>query len=199
MQEVLPAVFHWVTLHPRIKIQVSSYYLAEEHILIDPFVPAEGLEWWSEAPQHVFLTNRHHYRDSGRFAERFGCTVWCVESGLHEFSHGEKVAAFRFGADLPGSVHAVEIGALCADETALFVPRVRAVALADGVVREGDGPLAFVPNELMGDDPEGTKAGLREAYRRLLESHDFDHLLLAHGDPWIDGGKEALRAFIVGS
>ena len=49
------------------------------------------------------------------------------------------------------------------------------------------------PDEFM-DDPEETKAGLRDAYRRLLDL-DFDLLLLAHGDPVVTSGKEALRAF----
>jgi hypothetical protein len=47
----------------------------------------------------------------------------------------------------------------------------------------------------MGNDPEGVKSGLKQAYAKLLE-HEFDNLLLAHGDPWIGGGKKALRAFI---
>jgi hypothetical protein len=71
------------------------------------------------------------------------------------------------------------------------------VALADGVVRDKDGPLGFVPDQYMGEDPEGVKAGLRKAYRRLLE-HEFEHLLLAHGWPWITGGKRALREFLEG-
>ena len=45
------------------------------------------------------------------------------------------------------------------------------------------------------DDPEQTKAGLRDAYRRLLDL-DFELLLLAHGDPVQHGGKDALRAFV---
>ncbi len=195
MNEILPAVFHWTTLHPRIQIPVSSYYLAEERVLIDPFVPAAGIESLPEPPGNVLLTNRHHYRDSGKFAERFGCTVWCVESGLCEFTHGEKVEPFRFGDDLPGGIHAIEIGAICPDETALLFPGKKMVALADGVVREADGPLIFVPVQYMGDDPEDVKAKLKQSYRRLLE-RDFDHLLLAHGDPWIEGGKAALRAFV---
>ena len=44
------------------------------------------------------------------------------------------------------------------------------------------------------DDPEETKAGLRDAYRLLLDL-DFDLLLLAHGDPVVTSGKEALRTF----
>ena len=49
------------------------------------------------------------------------------------------------------------------------------------------GPLAFVPDHLM-DDPERTKAGLREAYRRLAEL-EFEHLLLAHGAPFVGAGR----------
>ena len=45
------------------------------------------------------------------------------------------------------------------------------------------------------DDPERDKAGLRAAYRRLLEL-DFDLLLLAHGDPVVGDAKEQLRAFV---
>ena len=45
------------------------------------------------------------------------------------------------------------------------------------------------------DEPEQTKAGLRDAYRRLL-ALEFDHLLLAHGDPVVGHGKEALQAFL---
>jgi hypothetical protein len=47
----------------------------------------------------------------------------------------------------------------------------------------------------MGDDPDGVKAGLKRSYQRLLQ-RDFDHLLLAHGWPWIGGGKQALRDFL---
>lgn len=198
MREILPRVFHWVTRHPRIKIPVSSYYLADEHVLIDPLVPEEGLDSFEGRPEHVLLTNRHHYRGSGEFAERFGCKIWCVSSGMHEFQAGESVESFEFGDDLPGNIQAVEIGALCPDETALHIRRDDGLlALADGVIRDGDGPLTFVPEEYMGEDSRSVKAGLRQAYRRVLE-RDFDHLLLAHGDPWIEGGKEALRTFVDG-
>jgi hypothetical protein len=69
------------------------------------------------------------------------------------------------------------------------------LACADGVVRFRAGDeLAFVPDSLM-DEPEDTKRGLREAYERLLDL-DFDLLLLAHGQPVVGGGREALRKFV---
>jgi hypothetical protein len=87
------------------------------------------------------------------------------------------------------------VGAICADECALHAPAHRALACADGVVRwPDDGPLRFVPDELM-DDAERTKAGLRDVYRRLLDL-DFDRLLLAHGDPIVHGAKDELFALV---
>jgi len=196
MKEILPGVHHWTSTHPRIHIEVSSYFLSDDRILIDPLVPDEGLEWFDKGVEHIVLTNRHHYRGSGAFVKAFGCTVWCSEPGMHEFTHGEKVRPFAFGDTLPGGIEAFEIGALCPDETALLIPKGNGLAaLADGAVRHGDGPLEFVEDELIGDDPEAVKKGLRRAYRRLLERR-FDTLLLAHGWPIAGTGRQALETFV---
>ena len=196
MEEVAPGIWHWAAPHPRIRIRVHSYYLPSEHVLIDPIEPEEGLDWFAEhgPPRDVLLTNRHHFRSSAEFVERFGVTVRCVQEGLHEFTRGEPVEPFAFGDELPGSIVAHDVGAICPDETALHIPARSALAVGDGVVRwQEGGPLAFVPDRFM-DDPEPTKDGLREAYRRVT-ALDFRHLLLAHGDPIIDTGRDALAAF----
>lgn len=176
-------------------MDVSSYWLAAERVLIDPMVPPEGLEWFGEQyPEHVLLTNRHHDRDAWRFRDAFGCTVHCIANGVHEVEGRGPVEAFDFGDELSGGVIAFEVGAICPDETALHIPAHRALACADGVVRwPGKEELTFVPDAFM-DDPEGTKEGLREAYKRLLDL-DFDMLLLAHGAPVLEHASEALRAF----
>ena len=49
----------------------------------------------------------------------------------------------------------------------------------------------------MGDDPEAVKRGLRKVFLAHLE-RDFDHLLFAHGKPWIGGAKVGLRQFLEG-
>ena len=196
MEEIAPGIWHWTALHPRIKIEVSSYYLPAEGVLIDPIAPSEGLDWFAEhgPPTDVLLTNRHHYRSSALFAERFGVTVHCVREGMHEFTGGERVEPFDFGDELPGGVVAHAVGAICPDETALHIPARHALALADGAVRwDAGGPLTFVPDALM-DEPTRTKEGLRDSYRRLAQL-DFQHLLLAHGEPFVGTGREALAAF----
>jgi hypothetical protein len=195
VEEIAAGIWHWTARHPKIKIEVSSYYLPTERVLIDPIEPAEGLERFEgEQPAHVLLTNRHHYRSTASFVQRFGVSVHCVREGMHEFTHDEPVQPFDFGDELPGGIVAHAVGAICPDETALHIPARDALALADGAVRwEPGGPLAFVPDRYM-DDPERTKDGLCQSYRRLV-TLDFEHLLLAHGEPIVGTGREALAAF----
>jgi hypothetical protein len=195
--EIAPGLWHWTAQHPRIHLRVSSYYLQAERVLLDPMLPPGGPEWLEQngPPEHVLLSNRHHDRDAWRLRERFGCTVHCVRNGRHALEGRGPVQAFEFGEALPGGVIAYEVGAICPDECALHVPAHAALACADGVVRwPGSEELAFVPDELM-DEPERTKAGLKDAYGRLLQL-EFDRLLLAHGEPLATGGRDALRRFV---
>ena len=203
IREVLPGVFHWTAVHPEIGVPVHCHYLAEPRTLLDPLVPEEGLAWFDRRgpPRHILLTNRLHSRESARFAARFDCDIWCNAEGLDHFGEGGEqlgfaVHGFRAGDELSGGVRSFQVGELCPDETAFWIPGPEpALAIADGIVRMEHGELGFVPDALIGDDPEAIKSALRAAYRRLL-SLDFDHLLFAHGEPWIGGGKRALAAFV---
>ncbi len=143
------------------------------------------------------LTNRLHSRHSARLVAAFGCTVWCPREGLYHMAPELEARPYAAGDVLPGGARAFEVGVLCPDESALLLPAVRALAVADGVVRDGDGPLSFVPDGLLADDPAEVgriKRGLKAAYLRLAEE-DFRHLLMAHGNPWLHDGRAALRAW----
>jgi glyoxylase-like metal-dependent hydrolase (beta-lactamase superfamily II) len=195
MEELAPSLWHWTAPQDHIGMEVSSYYLADAHVLLDPMLPPDGLEWFAAVgePEHILLTNRHHDRHSWRLREAFGCEIHCISNGVYEIADRGPVTPFEFGETLPGGVVAHEIGAICPDETALHIPGHRALACADGVVTwPGVDGLSFVPDSLM-DDPADTKHDLLAAYRALLEL-DFDLLLLAHGGP-VSDGKRALRAF----
>jgi glyoxylase-like metal-dependent hydrolase (beta-lactamase superfamily II) len=196
MQEIAPGLWHWTALNERIGADVSSYYLTDGRVLIDPITPSDGSDRLEQLgpPEHVVLSNRHHDRHCWRLRERFGCTVHCIRNGLHELDGRGPVEPFDFGQTLPGGIVVHEVDAICPDETALYIPDQRALACADGLVESRGERLSFVPDSLM-DDPEQTKRGLLDAYTRLLEL-DFDVLLLAHGEPIVGGGKDALRAFI---
>lgn len=200
MNELLPGIFHWRVVHPDIQIEVDSYYVSSLNpaFLIDPLVPQQGTDWFRErpAPQHIYLTNRLHDRHCRQFIKNFGVTVWCHEAGLHKFADGSlAVTAFRFGDELPGGVRALKIGILCPEETALLLPSAGGVlSIGDAIINE-DGELGFVPDTLIGDDPPVVKRGLKAAFLRICQQETFDHLLFAHGDPIIGGGKDTLRTF----
>jgi hypothetical protein len=187
MNEIQPGLLHWTAYHRGIGQDVHSYFHVPSGTLLDPMEPLEGFDALGGRPQRIVLTNRHHYRDSGQF----GCPVFCHEAGLHEFSGG--VEGIRWGDELAPGVVAHEVGVLCPEETAVQVGN--ALALADALIRGRHGELGFVPDFLLGDDPDAVKAGLRERFHALAEELEFDALLLAHGEPMTTGGRAALRTF----
>jgi glyoxylase-like metal-dependent hydrolase (beta-lactamase superfamily II) len=199
IQQIAPGIVHWTNPHPSHGTEVSSYLLTEHGVLFDPIMPPDGLEWFAEhgvEPREILLSCRLHRRDTGEFVARYGCGVHAARPGMHQFAPEEGVRPFDFGDVLPGGVEARLIDAISPDETAFVIPELRAVVVADGVVN-WDG-LTFVPDQLMGDDPEAVKRGLVAAYARLVEEVDFDHLLCAHGDPVVGTGRARLRDFVAG-
>jgi hypothetical protein len=198
MNEVLPGVLHWTTHHEGIGTRVHSHFAVESAALIDPRVPDGGIDEVAQygRPDRILLSNRHHLRHSERFAAAFGCPIRCHEAGLHEFGEGPDVRPFRFGDEVAPGITALEMGALTPEDTVFRLDAgPGALLFADGLIRDGDGALAFVPDGLMGDDPEGVRAGLVVSLRRLL-AEEFDALLFAHGEPMPSGGHEALRGFV---
>jgi glyoxylase-like metal-dependent hydrolase (beta-lactamase superfamily II) len=193
--EILPGVHRWTAAHPKIGIEVSSHWVPEAGAVIDPVVPPDqGLDPFREQPpDRVLLSNRHHLRDSERFAAEFGCSLHCSRPGLHEFEGRVAVDAFDFGDEVAAGIAALEVGAICPDETALLIREPGALLVADGIMHYSD-ELEFVSDRLLGDDAEAVKRGLRASYTRLLD-HEFNSLLFAHGRPLIGGGKQALRDF----
>jgi hypothetical protein len=204
VREIVPGIHHWKGRHPKIKIRVSSYYVEPAALLIDPVLPEDGrLDWLSglgRRPGQIVLTNRHHYRNSGEFSEALGgVPVRASRPGMHEFEGGPEVEPFDFGDEVAPGVTAVEVGGICADDTALRIDLAGGtIAFADGVVRlPFDGPLSFVPDQLMGK-PEDDKAALRVSLGGILDRYDFENLLLAHGEPVVGEGHRALRDFLAG-
>jgi hypothetical protein len=203
MEELQSGIWHWTSFRDTIGMEVSSYWVEPAGIVIDPMVPADvGLDWWDGrdvAPQQVVLTIGLHWRESDKFAERFGIPVRAPAAALDRFEGTDRRAEkYEWGDDVAPGVTAVEVDAIAPDEAALHIAHGGgAVAIADGLIRaEGGGPLAFVPDFLMGDDAQEVKDGLRDAFRGLLTRDPWDTLLLAHGPPVVGGARKALKDFV---
>lgn len=195
MDEPIPGIFHWQADHPNIGVSVGCHYAAGSGTAFDPLLPDEGMEWFDDHPvERIVLSTRHHLRHSEQLAERFGCPILCHESGLHEFESGPAVTGFAFGDRLADDVVALEMDSISPDDTVLSIEAGGgALLFADSVVNY-DG-LGFVPDRLIGEDPEGVKAQVRERCRVLLDQ-DFEVLLFAHGEgPLATDAREALRSF----
>ena len=190
MDEIAPGIRHWTAEHPNLGIHVSSYWLPDLRVLLDPIaVPAEV-----EDIDEILLSNRHHRRDAFEARERFGATVRVPRVGLHEFNEKDHVEPYDFEQPLVGgAITSHQVTPLWPDDSVLHIPSLNALAVADGVVHYRDN-LEFVPERFM-DDAQAEKNGLREGLSRFAEELEFEHLLLAHGSPIVGDGRERLREF----
>ena len=197
MQEIVPGAFHWTARHRGIGMDVSSYYLERSGALIDPMLPAEGISWFQDRPPElIVLTIRHHYRDSGPFVEECGIEVWCHEDGLHEFEDRPPVRGFKGGDELAPGITVLPMNAISPDDVVLGIELDGgALAFGDGLVHYGGGRIGFVPDGLIGEDPESVKSATRAATERLLD-RDFEHLFFGHGDPIVAEGRRRLEQFL---
>jgi hypothetical protein len=196
VREILPGVHHWTAAHPALGLQVSSYYVEPAGVAIDPILPEDGLDAFSGRgrPHQVVLTSGLHTRDADRFADAFGCPIVISREGAERIGGALNVETYADGDDIAPGVRAVQVGVLCPDEYALHITATEgALAFADGLHHYGDS-LGFFGDDLLGNDPDAVKEGLKQQFRALLQ-RDFDHLLFAHGDPIVGDGKTALRAF----
>ena len=190
MHELAPGIWHWTAPHPNIGVEVSSYWIPELRLLLDPLAVPDEVE----DVDCILLSCRHHVRDSLEAAERFDATVQAPRNGMHDFGDDTPIQPYDFGNRLVGgAVTAHQVGGLSPDETALHIPSVSALCIADGAIRYGD-ELHFVPDQYM-DDPEKDKSDLKRGLGELADQLDFDVLLLAHGTPYASGGRDALRRF----
>jgi hypothetical protein len=198
IEEVLPGLAQWTAFHDGIGQPVYTHYQLGSGTLIDPMVPEDGLEAVVELarPQQIVLTNRHHFRDSDRYVERFGCPVFCHEAGIYHFAGERPVRAFMFDEQLASDVRALELGSICPEETTLLLDSDKCVlCFGDGVTRDEGGALAFMPDALLGEHPEQVRVGLRRNLRRMFDE-DFNALLFAHAEPVLDGGRAMLSDFL---
>jgi hypothetical protein len=191
MREIAPGIRHWTAEHPKIGMEVSSYWLPSLRVLIDPLaVPAEV-----DDVDEIVLANRHHLRDALEARERLGATIRAPRAGAHEFDAGDPIEFYDFEEGLAGgAITPYQVTELWPDDGALHIRSLKALAIADTVVQFGDNDLMLVPDHLMGD-AEAERRGILEGLAGLAERLEFDHLLLAHGTPIVDEGRDRLREF----
>ena len=74
-REILPGLFHWTTAHPKIRIEVSTYWLADPKVLLDPLLPPGESSPASSVNRYVLSafsprTTLSSWMPGGKFAQR---------------------------------------------------------------------------------------------------------------------------------
>lgn len=209
--EIEPGLWRWTAYHEEWEEDVGSVYCETEDgaLLIDPLVPSDGGEhFWRSLDRdveraggtaHVLVTVFWHTRDTAAIVERYSARVWAPRRGRAAIERRAGTVTDPFGADdpLPGGLRALPTAR--AAEVVYWLPQHRALVPGDVLLGEGakgggtrsagSGGLRMCPESWL---PEKTSHGaLAESLRPLLDL-PLERVLVSHGEPVLEGGRDAL-------
>jgi hypothetical protein len=197
LQELRPGLFRWTAVHPEAapepttgspddwgpEVASVAYRAPDALVLVDPLVPEDrvGLQEELDAlvrrhgrPVAIVTTLQFHLRSRDELAERYGATT------------------SRAKRNLPRDVETVVIRG--AGETMVWFPRVWALVPGDRLLGDDRAGLRLCPDSWLRYLPSGMRREeLRAALRPLLEL-PVELVLVSHGEPVLEGGREAIAA-----
>ncbi|MBA2536947.1 MAG: MBL fold metallo-hydrolase [Actinobacteria bacterium] len=171
-------------------------------VLVDPLAPAdpgEAERFWraldrdverAGKPVAVLLTVFWHARSAETILERYdSATVWAHEGAESEIAKRTRFTnSFAPGDPLPGQVEAFEANRR--GEALFWIPEHRALVAGDVFLGTPGGGVRTCPDSWLpnGVEPWEFRASLRPVLELPVEI-----VLLAHGGPILENGRDALR------
>ena len=213
MNEIAPGLWRWTGFHEEWEEDVGSVYCEVEGavVLVDPLVPPEDAErFWGALDRdveraggevHVLVTVFWHTRATSAMVERYGARVWAPARGKGAIARraGVVTDTFRAGDPLPGGIEALATAR--AAEVVYWIPQHRALVPGDVLLGEGakgggtrsagKHGLRLCPESWL---PEGKgHAELASSLRPVLDL-PVERVLVSHGEPVLEGARDALAA-----
>lgn len=191
---------------PFVRVSSGMCVLKSENgtVLVDPFElspdDTRTLEQIGK-PSAIVLAGKFHVRNIANYRERYGCPIF-AHTAIAQNSDIQADEACKDGDNLPGGLQAIVMQGTAPGET-IFLANTDGGCLIAGDALMNIAPGSRIWIQRMISTPEGlgtmpkrfmedaTRAA--EAYESLL-THQFEHLLVAHGDPIIGGAKAQLEA-----
>jgi hypothetical protein len=184
--------------------------LGDAVVLFDPLAPPAGTpeakRFWDaldrdvrrvDRPVAVLLGTYFHERSAqaihDRYGARPGASIHLPEDALGRVQCAP-TRPFRTGDPLPGGVQAHPIRGLQVSETVYYLPPHRALVFSDSLIGVDGGRVRVPPARWAPETPEGA-AGYRAEFRaslRTLLDLPVEILLVSHGDPILENGRDAL-------
>jgi hypothetical protein len=195
LQELRPGLFRWTAIHPEAPdepktgspddwgpdVASIAYQAPDALLLVDPLLPEDRVDLQEELdalvrrhgqPVAIVTTLQFHRRSRERLAERYCATT------------------SRAKRTLPRDVETVVIRG--AGETMVWLPKPRALVPGDRLLGDDRGGVRLCPDSWIRYLPSGMRQdGLRAALRPLLEL-PVELVLVSHGEPVLENGREAI-------
>jgi len=163
------------------KVPVVRYETDDEVVLIDPFLPPDGVFDPHGKPVRVLLTQGAHYRGTADFVERFGASVWTPPHAAWR-----KIPNPATTEELPPGIEAIELDG--EPQQVVFFIREHSTLVAGDVLSGTSGRLRVFVDEA---DPELLLPAL-EALAEL----PIERVIIPHGDAIAEGGAARIRAAV---
>jgi hypothetical protein len=186
MQQLAAGLWRWTARHPAWEADAEpespadwppdvgcvAYDAGDAVALIDPLV----VDGWAELDALV--------------AGRPVAVLTTID--FHRRSSADAVARYRATTAPPAGVEPIELPA--AGETMFWLPERRALVPGDRILGDGSGALRLCPESWLRYLPSGIGLGeLRRLLRPLLEL-PVELVLVSHGEPVLERGRQALEA-----
>lgn len=196
IHELRPGLHRWTADHPEAvpapqagspadwgpSVGSVAYEAPDALLLVDPLVPDDGWDALDELVERharrvaVITTLQWHRRSRDAVVERYGAST------------------SRATPTLPEGVATIRIAG--AGETMVWLPGPHALVPGDRLLGDDGGGVRLCPESWLGYLPSRmTRAQLAEKLRPLLDL-PIELVLVSHGEPVLDGGREALARAI---
>ncbi len=196
MREILEGIHTWSRFSEEKGFDFNGWLLcfADGNLLIDPpEMTAEDRNRTEQLgrPAQIIVTNRDHEREVAFFREEYGAPIWMHkdDASLVEVAVDH---TFEQGDILPGGLEVIHIpDNKSPGESALLLRRTPGVLiLGDALIGNPPGELNLLPAEKYEDIIQAGR-GIE-----VLLDYDFDPILTSDGASILEGGKQAIQAFL---
>ncbi len=202
IRELRPGLHRWTAVHPEAApvpttgspddwgpdVASIAYEAPDALLLVDPLVPDDRPDLREELdalvarhgqPVVIVTTLSFHRRSRDELARRYDAST----------SRAKK--------NLPRDVETVVIQG--GGETMVWLPKVRALIPGDRLLGDDEhGGVRLCPDSWLRYVPSGMRqAELRESLRPLLDL-PVELVLVSHGEPVLEGGREAIAKALKG-
>jgi glyoxylase-like metal-dependent hydrolase (beta-lactamase superfamily II) len=193
LEAVAPGLRRWSAWHAEWRQEVGSVAVdtPDGLALIDPLDPPPEVR----SPAHVLLTVFWHARSAGELG---AAHLWAPARGVRRLKNRGVVVTdpFEKNPELPGKIEAFPTAR--EGEVIYWLPQQRAVVVGDVLLGAGakphatSEPLRLCPVRWLDGKTH------KQLVKSLLPLLDLplERILVAHGDPVLQSGKDVLAALI---